>query len=109
MLSLNGGNFKCSAFVPAPNGIKSYANLASDLRLSFVPNQVLSVSRFDMREIVPTALPLPFIRIQTKTGELQDFLICAGSEDVSKIARETESLWHALGAFVNQRGVGSSD
>ncbi len=60
-LSLDGGSLKCSAFLPAPKGLKSYANLDSDLRLSFAPDQVLSVIRFDMRQIVPTALPLPLV------------------------------------------------
>jgi len=106
-LSLDGGSFKCSAFVPSPHqGLKSYSNLASDFHLHLVPNQVLSVSRFDMRQIVPAALPLPFIRIQTTSGELNDLLVCAGSDDVSAIGRETESLWHALSAFVSKRGGG---
>ena len=102
-LSLDGGSLKCSAFLPAPKGLKSYANLDSDLRLSFAPDQVLSVIRFDMRQIVPTALPLPFIRIQTASGELQDFLVCAGSDDLSAIGRETAGLWYALVAFIKNR------
>ena len=102
MLSLNGDSFKFSARFPIPEGTKSYANLATDLRLSLAPNQVLSVSRFDMRQIASTATPLPFIRVQTTSGELQDFLVCAGATDVSLIARQTESLWFALGAFLGK-------
>jgi hypothetical protein len=109
VLSLGTDSFKFSARFPAPTATKSYANLASDLGLSFAPSQVLSVRRFDMRQIVPTGIPLPFIRVQTKSGEPQDFLVCAGSSDVSAIARDTENLFFALSAFISQAKKGDSE
>src|SRR6266702_962972 len=102
ILSLSADRFEFSARFPAPRTAKTYANLATDLRLSLAPNQVLSVSRFDMSQIASTATPLPFIGLQTTSGELQDFLVCAGATDVSLIARQTESLWFALGAFLGK-------
>jgi hypothetical protein len=98
-LSLSQNLFTCQAFVPPTTAMKSYADLSSTLRLSLSPNQISSVTRFDMRQVLPTALPLPFIRIQATSGELHDFLVCAGSGDVSAIGRETGSLWHALAAL----------
>jgi hypothetical protein len=56
-----------------------YENLSSSLRLNLTPGQLSNVSRFDMRQVLPTALPLPFIHIQTTSGEWKDLLICAGS------------------------------
>jgi len=102
ILSLNADRFEFSARFPAATATKSYANLASDLWLSFAPNQVLSVRRFDMRQITPRAIPLPFIRIQTTSGELQDFLACAGSSDAVLTARETENVFFALGVFMSK-------
>jgi hypothetical protein len=110
-LNLNGNSFQLSAFAPASEGIKAYANLIFDLRLSFEPGDVLSVSRFDMKQVMLTDLPLPFIRVQTRRGQLRDFLVCAGSNNPSLIIRETENLWFALGDFVskgrNAHSVGS--
>lgn len=102
ILSLSADRFEFSARFPALQFAKVCVNLATDLRLNFAPNQVLSAWRFDMRQIAPTAIPLPFIRIQAASGELQDFLVCVGSSDVSVIARETENLFFALGAFLNR-------
>jgi hypothetical protein len=102
-LNLNGSDLKLSTFVPPSDGMKVYANLVSDLQLSLSPDQVRYVTRFDMRQIVRTALPVPFIRIQTITHDLPDFLVCSGSGDMSVITRETENLWYALAAFVSKR------
>jgi hypothetical protein len=107
--SLRADGFKFSARFPTPTATKSYANLDSNLRLGFAPNQLLSVRRFDMRQIAPRAIPLPFIRIQTTSGELQDFLVCPGSSDVSAIAREAENLFFALGAFVGKAKKSDSE
>lgn len=110
-LSLNGDRFQLSAFAPAYEGTKVYANLISDLRLSFEPAEVVSVIRFDMKQVMPTNLPLPFVRVQTTRGQMRDFLLCAGSSDPSLMAGETENLWFALGAFAskakNVHSVGS--
>jgi hypothetical protein len=109
ILNLSADRFEFSARFPTPTATKSYANLESDLRLSFAPNQVLSVRRFDMRQVAPVAIALPFIRIQAASGELQDFLVCAGSRDVSAIARETDNLFFALSAFVSKAKKNDSE
>lgn len=60
-LKLTQDKLICEAFFPADTALKSYANLSSGLRLMLSPDQLSSVSRFDMRQVLPTALPLPFM------------------------------------------------
>jgi len=100
MLTLKNGYLECSTLVPEG---KSYKNLRCDLQLYLAPEQVLSVSRFDMRQVAPTEVPLPFIRVKTISPGLPDFLVCAGSPDARSIGPETERLWHALASFIDRQ------
>jgi hypothetical protein len=88
---------------PPQSSTKFYANLNTDLQFRFAPDQIVSVSRFDMREVTTAPVRLPFLRIRTSSGALRDFLICSGSEDLSALATETEDLFCALQSFAGNR------
>jgi hypothetical protein len=48
-------------------------------------------------------MQLPFIHIEASAGDMRDFLVCAGSDDPSKIAANAENLYIALQRFAAQR------
>jgi hypothetical protein len=103
-ITLSPTEFKFEARQPVASW-KSYSNLNTGLRFAFQPNEILSVIRFDMREVTSAPVRLPFLRIRTTIGELRDFLICSGSDDLSEIATETEELFFALQSFARNSRV----
>ena len=90
--------FKFAACPPS-DPWKSYSNLNVSLTLDLKPDQILSVARFDMRDVTSASVRLPFIGVQTSAGELRDFLVCSGSDDLNEIATQTEELYVALRSF----------
>jgi hypothetical protein len=102
-LTLSPTEFRFAAHVPDSSYWKSYTNLIEDLSFAVLPKDLLSVSRFDMRQVTSATVRLPFVRVQSNTGQLRDFLVCSGSDDLSKIATETEELLVALQSFAGSR------
>lgn len=101
-ITLSPTEFRFEARAPVSSW-KAYSNLNTDLRVVLPPDEILSVSRFDMRQVTSTPIRLPFIRIQTTTAQLRDFLVCSGTDDLSEIATETEELFSALQSFAQNR------
>ena len=101
-LTLSPAEFKLIARMPV-DSLKSYSNLNVDLRFNFHPDEILSVSRFDMASVTSASIRLPFLRVQTRDRELLDFLVCCGSEDLTEVATQTEELLIALESFTKNR------
>jgi len=97
-ITLSPEAFKFAACPPS-DPWKSYSNLNVSLTLDLKPDQILSVARFDMRDVTSASVRLPFIGVQTSAGELRDFLVCSGSDDLNEIATQTEDLYVALRSF----------
>jgi hypothetical protein len=76
-----------------------HGNLVPGFQLTIAATEVISVQRFDMQQILKRSTPLPFLRVQTTTGVLRDFLLCSGSPDLTTMVHETENLWFSLGRF----------
>jgi len=103
-ITISPKEFKFVARAPADTW-KSYSNLKVDLQFDFKPDEILSVGRFDMSQTSSVTIRLPFIRVQTAIGEMRDFLVCDGSEDLTEVAAKTEELLVALESFMENGGV----
>lgn len=101
-LTLNQAELKFVARQPVIS-MKAYFNLKLDLQFGFTPDEILSVTRFDMRQATSAPVRLPFVRVCTARGNRRDFLVCSRSEDLSAIARETEDLFCALQSFAGNQ------
>ncbi|SRR6266436_1633973 len=102
-LSVDQGVFAISAHTVSSGQRGPYKDLAPQFRLTVTPNEITSIQRFDMREIVKTDTPLPFLRIQTTSGVVRDLLVCSASRDIEAMRQETENLWFALGRLMDRR------
>ena len=98
-LSITQDQLTVSAATLSSDPRGPHGNLVPGFQLTIAAIQISSVKRFDMRQILRGSIPLPFLRVQTTTGALRDFLVCSGSRDLATMVRETENLWFSLGVF----------
>jgi hypothetical protein len=103
-LTLCPAELKFAARQPV-SPLKTYFNLKNELQFRLAPDPIVSVMRFDMREVTTAPIRFPFLRIRASDGILRDFLICNGSEDLSAIPGQTEDLLCALQSFAGSRAL----
>jgi hypothetical protein len=93
------------AVVEAPRLMRSYSNLEDDLQFRLTRSDIVGIEPYKMTQAILSHFNLPFLRIRSNVGTLQDFLICAGGTNMSVIRVESQRLEVALMAFA--RAIGS--